>query len=127
MLPSEKNNFDKSITKRERACFEAGIKLGAIFHSVLAFPVQNDEKLIKKIQEGFRASFLSQPFVEDIDIQINLKSDKFTKVHEFDYTTIKSEDISIKLKINYDGTEIIGELRWIDELGYPLMYVSKIQ
>jgi len=121
-------HFDSSITERERACFEAGIKLGAIFHSILGFPVKNDQDAINAMQEGFIASFKAQPYVEDLEIKIELNADeRYTKRHEFDYTIVKDYMIRVNLSLKYKEVHIDARIDWIPELEYPLMYIKKIE
>jgi hypothetical protein len=119
--------FDASVSDRERACFEAGIKLGAIFHSVVGLPVLNKEDVIKAIQDGITASFKNQPYVRDLRLRINVDTGKqYTKRHEFDYTLIKEHMIDLELDLLYKQTRLSGKIQWIPELGYPLMYVKEI-
>jgi len=120
--------FDATATSRERACFEAGIKLGAIFHSILGFPVQNDHDAIQKIQDGFIASFKAQPYVQDLDIKIDLQTDeRYKKRHEFDYTIVKDYMIRVDLSLKFKDVLIDGRIEWLPELEYPLMYIKKLE
>nr|MDO8084234.1 dihydroneopterin aldolase family protein [Candidatus Sigynarchaeum springense]MDO8119120.1 dihydroneopterin aldolase family protein [Candidatus Sigynarchaeota archaeon] len=120
--------FDVSITDRERACFEAGIKLGAIFHSIIGMPVVNNEEVMRKVEDGVIASFKSQPFVRDLRFRINVDSGKqYTKRHEFDYTLIKEHMIDLEIDLVYKQTHITGKIQWIPELGYPLMFLKEIK
>ena len=120
--------FDASITDRERACFEAGIKLGAIFHSIIGLPVVNKDEVIRTIQDGITASFKNQPFVRDLHLRINIDAGKqYTKRHEFDYTLIKEHMIDLELDLVYKQTRLVGKIQWIPELGYPLMFLKEIK
>lgn len=120
--------FDPSMTARERACFEAGIKLGAIFHSLLAFPVKNEENVIKLMEEGFNASFKNQPYVADVKIRITVNTPgKNVKAHEFDYTIVKDYMIDVQLELLYDNVAVAARIEWMPDLNYPLMYVSSIR
>ncbi len=120
--------FDASITDRERACFEAGIKLGAIFHSIIGLPVVNKEEVVSTIQDGITASFKNQPYVRDLSLRINVGDGKqYTKRHEFDYTLIKEHMIDLELDLVYKQIRLTGKIQWIPELGYPLMYLKAIK
>ncbi|MEX2681468.1 MAG: dihydroneopterin aldolase family protein [Candidatus Sigynarchaeota archaeon] len=120
--------FDASITDRERACFEAGIKLGAIFHSIIGIPVVNKEEVMRKIEDGVIASFRNQPFVKDLRFRINIDNGKqYTKQHEFDYTLIKESMIDLELDLVYKQTRVLGKIQWIPDLGYPLMFLKEIK
>ncbi|MEM3512911.1 MAG: dihydroneopterin aldolase family protein, partial [Thermoplasmata archaeon] len=70
---------------RERACFEAGIKLATVYHQFVGTPVsmENVESLEKAIENGVRI----QPFVKDVKVQIR-KEKLRTKRDEYDYLTL---------------------------------------
>nr|MDO8117301.1 dihydroneopterin aldolase family protein [Candidatus Sigynarchaeota archaeon] len=119
--------FDPSISDRERACFEAGIKLGAIFHSILSFPVLNDKEVLTRIENGFRSSFKIQPYVKDLQIRIKIPDEKkFLKANEFDYTIIKDFMIDVELILEYKGITVHAVIKWVPELEYPLMAIRAI-
>ncbi|MHA1372048.1 MAG: dihydroneopterin aldolase family protein [Promethearchaeota archaeon] len=119
--------FDKSISNRERACFEVGIKLGAIFHSILSFPIRNDPVVLRQVELGFESSFRSQPYVDDIEVKLVIDdTSSFKKKDEFDYTLISEDMISVRVRLRYRGVVVVGLVRWVPELSYPLMYIDSI-
>jgi hypothetical protein len=109
---------------RERAVFEAGIKLGAIYHQFVGTPVSNSnvEVLEKAIEDGVRI----QPFVSDVIVKIDRDKLK-NKNDEYDYDSLSGNMLDVKLVINYKNKMITAKLEFIKELNYPLMYVSTIQ
>ncbi len=120
--------FDRSLSRRERACFEAGIKLGAIFHSILSFPVINDKDALSHVENGFRSSFMVQPYVTDLHIKIKMPDgDKFVKAHEFDYTIIKDYMIDVELILDFKGVRVKAVIKWQQDLDYPLMSIRSIR
>ena len=131
-LKSEKEHevdkhFNPSIDDRQRACFEAGIKLGAIFHSLLAFPVINEKKTLEAMEKGFMSSFKNQPYVKDLSIKIQpggKESDG--KGGEFEYTMIKDHMIDVNLELKYNDVSLLAVIKWVPELEYPLMYIKEI-
>lgn len=126
-LDPAKQQFDQTLSDRERACFEAGIKLGAIFHSLLAIPVQNQDVVLKSIEEGFTSAFKSQPYVEDLKIKVKMDDpEKFTKKNPYDYTVIKDYMLDVELSLRYGDTSLEACIKWLPELEYPLMFVSRI-
>jgi hypothetical protein len=119
--------FDVTITSKERACFETGIKLGAIFHSILGLPVRNQEETIRLLEDGINASFKSQPYVTHLQVRINVDSGKkYTKRTEFDYTIVKDYMIEVDVELVYKESRVSAGIRWVPELEYPLMFVKKI-
>ena len=46
-MDDDKIYFSPEITSRERACFEAGIKLGALYHILCGIPISSDKNTFK--------------------------------------------------------------------------------
>ena len=112
------NSYFKNLSDRERAVFEGGITLGALFHQFVGTPIslKNKEILEKSIEEAMK----NQPCVEDIQVEIvgDLKEDK--------YVSLDGNMLNVKLKIKVNNTVAILRLKYIKELDYPLMYVEEI-
>ena len=66
--------FSPDLSDRERACFETGIKLGALYHILIGIPISSNESVIKSIEKGIEAAISCQPYVKSI--KINLDKDK---------------------------------------------------
>ncbi|MFX0001657.1 MAG: dihydroneopterin aldolase family protein [Candidatus Hodarchaeota archaeon] len=124
---NEKIYFSPDISERERACFETGIKLGALYHILCGIPITSDEKIINSIEKGIEAAISCQPYVKSI--RIILDKDKITKNKstEFDYDEISGKIIRAELTLKYEAVEVIAKIDWIEDLQYPLMYIEKIQ
>ncbi|MFX0103564.1 MAG: dihydroneopterin aldolase family protein [Candidatus Hodarchaeota archaeon] len=119
--------FNPAVDDKQRVCFEAGIKLGAIFHSLLAFPVINEKKTLEAMQKGFITSFKNQPYVKDLDIKIHPGGKEIDrKEGEFEYTMIKDHMIDVNLEMKYNDVSLLAVIKWVPELEYPLMYIKEI-
>jgi hypothetical protein len=112
------NNYFKNLTDKERAVFEGGITLGALFHQFVGAPIslKNKEIMEKSIEESMK----NQPCVEDIQVKIvgDLKEDK--------YVSLDGNMLNVKLKIKVNDIVAILRLKYIKELDYPLMFVEEI-
>ena len=112
------NNYFKNLTAKERAVFEGGITLGALFHQFVGAPIslKNKEIMEKSIEESMK----NQPCVEDIQVKIvgDLKEDK--------YVSLDGNMLNVKLKIKVNDIVAILRLKYIKELDYPLMFVEEI-
>ncbi len=110
-------------TDAERAVFEAGIKLGTIYHQFVGAPVSsnNVEVLEKSIEEGAKV----QPFVKDAVVRID-RSKLREKSTEYDYLTLTGDMLDVKLTMKYKDVEVICEMKHIKEMDYPLMYVKDV-
>lgn len=108
-------------TDAERACFEAGIKLGALFHQFIGTPVsrRNAEALAAAMEGALR----TQPYVESARVELGggrLRSG----AHLFDYDPLGEDMIAAEVVVRYRGSRAVARLRWVEELGYPLMSVE---
>jgi hypothetical protein len=110
-------------SERERAVFEAGIKLGTIYHQFVGTPVAaaNVEILEKAIQDGVRV----QPFVKDAKVRISREALR-KKKDEFDYQTLTGNMLIVELTVAVGGTTVVGGMDYKEDLHYPLMYVKGI-
>lgn len=124
---NEKIFFSPNLTERERACFEAGIKLGALYHILSGIPIQNNEKIIKSIETGIEAAISCQPFVKSVKVNLDRTKIIGQKDSEFDYDEISGKIIRAEVLLQYESITIVAKVEWKDELEYPLMYIEKIQ
>ena len=123
---NEKIYFSPDLSERERACFETGIKLGALYHILCGIPITSDEKIINSIENGIETAISCQPFVQSVKITLDKGNIKGNKSTEFDYDEISGKIIHAKLTVKYDTIEILAKIDWIEDLQYPLMYIEKI-
>ena len=70
--------YFSNITSRERAIFEGGISMGALFHQFVGTPVNSETK--ENLERVIEDSFRLQTAIEDVEVKINL-----TDNTEFDY------------------------------------------
>ena len=104
--------------------FEAGIKLGTIYHQFVGTPLcaANVDILERAIEDGVRV----QPFVKEVKVHIDRSTLRKKKRDEFDYQTLHGNMLSVKLRIQVENVSVLAEMRYIEELRYPLMFVSEI-
>jgi len=110
-------------TERERTVFEAGIKLGTIYHQFVGTLVAaaNVDILERAIEDGVRV----QPFVKDVKVSISREALR-QKKDEFDYQTLTGNMLNVELTISIDRTTVIAGMDFKTDLHYPLMYVKEI-
>lgn len=113
-----------SCTDTERAAFEAGIKLGTIFHQFIGAPISrsNVDDMEKTIEKCARI----QPFVEDVEVKIN-RDLLHDKKDIYDYYTLYANMLEVHIELKYRDVLIIAEMREIEDLSYPLMYIKEIR
>ncbi|GAH22351.1 unnamed protein product, partial [marine sediment metagenome] len=85
---NKKVYFSSNISLRERASFEIGIKLGALYHILCGIPISSDTKVIDSIENGIEAAISCQPYVKSVKINIDREKIKGDKSTEFEYDEI---------------------------------------
>ena len=111
--------YFSNITSRERAIFEGGISMGALFHQFVGTPVniKTKEGLERTIEESFKL----QPAIENVEVKINLNDNT-----GFDYISLSGDMLDVRIHTVVDDVKAIIRIEYIEELNYPLMYVEKI-
>jgi hypothetical protein len=112
-----------SCSDSERAAFEAGIKLGTIYHQFVGVPlsVENVETLEKAIEAGSRV----QPFVEDVAVRID-RSKLKKKRGMYDYVSLTGDMLDVTLVVRYRSARVKASMKLIEEMNYPLMFIEEI-
>lgn len=116
--------YFSKMTDREHAIFEAGISLGAIFHQLVGMPV-NLEK-IGELEKALSNAFSIQPFKKEIEIKINAEKLKKGLTEPYNYGVVTPESLIVKVVVEYGDARVTARLEWLDEIGYPLMYVEEV-
>lgn len=117
--------FTKEINDKERAIFEAGIKLGAIYHQLIGLPIPRDKTSVSLLVKSLQDSFKTQPYVENLAININQTGCISTK--PYDYKEINGKLLNINLTIRYGKARVKATLKYIEEINYPLAYITSIE
>ncbi|MEA4977965.1 MAG: dihydroneopterin aldolase family protein [Methanomassiliicoccaceae archaeon] len=116
------SRFDCSV--RERALFEAGIKMGTIYHQFVGTPV--DKNGVETLEAAMVKSICSQPYVESASIHID-RSVFDRSLDRYSYFSLTGEKIDAVVRIKIHGVSVTAEMRYDPEIGYPLMFVSNIE
>jgi hypothetical protein len=104
------------ITDRDRAIFEAGIKLGALYHQWVGTPVSR--KSAASVESAIEKAVILQPYVEEITVRLN--RDLMTE-NIFGYSELTGMmfDVEITTRVNFTYCRA----RLSPDGGYPLMKV----
>lgn len=117
--------FPSDLTTKERAVFEVGIKLGALYHIAMGIPISKNPETIESIETALENSIKSQPYITEVEVLINQEKIRGDKSHEFDYSQINSTILEAEIKLQYKDVHVTGVLEWNEELEYPLMYIKE--
>ena len=109
---------------KERALFEAGIKMGTIYHQFVGVPLDQDS--VDALEDAIEKGVLVQPYVESVDVRID-RSIFGPKGDEYSYHSLSGEMLDVALVIKIDNVRVKTEMRYDPVLKYPLMYVSELE
>ena len=111
-------------SEAERAAFEAGIKLGTIYHQFVGVPVSSSS--VDTLEKAIEAGCSVQPFVESVKVTIDRNRLK-DKRGQFDYVSLTGEMLSVDLVVAYKDARVEARMRYVEEMDYPLMFVRRVE
>lgn len=106
---------------KDRALFEAGIKMGTIYHQFVGVPV--DQNSVDALEDAIEKGVLVQPYVKDVKVRID-RNVFGPKKDEYSYVSLSGEMLDVVLTIMIDDVQVTAEMRYDAVLKYPLMFVS---
>ena len=116
--------MEHEITDRDKASFEVGIKLGALFHQFTEMPISPE--ILKDVERTIEKSVSLQPYVKEVSVSIN--EDLVRKrLSAFKYCGLSGDMFDIKVKVKYGKWLVTARLKYDKKLRYPLMYLEKIE
>ena len=113
-----------SCGERDRALFEAGIKMGTIYHQFVGTPVSS--ATVEELERAISSSIRVQPYVEDAVVRIDRRSIPDGD-GTYEYASRTGDMIDAVVSVRVGGTRVVAEMRYDPELDYPLMYVSSVE
>ncbi|HTS33055.1 MAG TPA: dihydroneopterin aldolase family protein [Thermoplasmata archaeon] len=111
------------LSRREALLFEAGIKLGGIFHQYLGIPVSR--RTARDLARAIEDAVSLQPYVEAIDVRIDPTRGGRTGVGRFAYRYLTPEMLHVRVRLRDGPTEVVARLEHRSDLRYPLMSVDR--
>ncbi|NJD78228.1 MAG: hypothetical protein FIB08_14245 [Candidatus Methanoperedens sp.] len=115
----------EEVNDRDKAVFEAGIKLGALYHQFIGTPVSKDtaDSLERTIEE----SIILQPYVRSISVSIDREMVAKKQNPKFGYCELEGRMLNVSLQVRYKSMIAYAELAYEEENDYPMMSVKKIE
>ncbi|MBN1167910.1 MAG: dihydroneopterin aldolase family protein [Methanospirillaceae archaeon] len=107
------------ISDREKAAFEAGIKLGAIYHQWVGTPLSSASA--KSLEDAITKSHILQPYVTDISVSLDREA---MAPNTYGYCELTGMMLDISLTIRINTTLCRAHLHPVH--GYPLMEIEEI-
>lgn len=109
---------------RERALFEAGIKMGTLYHQFVGMPVSC--RSVEGLERTMSEAIMVQPYVEEARVRI-VRDAIPAGDDEYSYASLTGEMIDAVIRIRIGEASVTAEIRYDEELRYPLMYVSDLE
>lgn len=108
---------------RDRAAFEAGIKLGSLFHQYVGAPLNRGSA--RDLERAIESATRVQPLVEDARVRIDRKRLKGRGPYK--YASLSDEMLHAEVTVRVGQARATAVLRYVPELDYPLMYLKDIR
>lgn len=112
-------------TDRDNALFEAGIKLGALYHQFTGSPVNLNT--VSSLEQAIQESISVQPYVEEISVKIDRDMLKGKLNDEFGYSELQGPMLKVKITVRYGSSRVKVGMEYDPELRYPLMKILEIK
>ncbi len=113
------------VNERDRAVFEAGIKLGALYHQFVGTPISLET--IDDLARMIEQSIILQPYVRSVSVSIDREMVRKKQNPKFGYCELEGRMLNVSLQILYNNTIAQAELVYDEEQDYPLMSIKKIE
>lgn len=108
---------------RERAAFEAGIKMATIYHQFVGTPVNRSS--VAGLEEAMSRAIEVQPFVLSASVRID--RGVFPDGDDtYSYVSLTGVMIDAVVTVRVGSETVTAEMRYDPVLDYPLMYISNI-
>ena len=106
------------IPDREKAIFEAGIKLGALYHQWVGTPISRNSAA--GVEKAIEQAVILQPFVEEITVRLDRT---LMTPNAFGYSELSGLMFDVDIVTRVGFTYCRARLAQKD--GYPLMQVTE--
>ena len=111
-------------TERDNALFEAGIKLGALYHQFTGAPV--NISTVDSLEQAIKESISVQPYVEKISVTIDRDMVTSRTGEKFKYCELEGRMLEVEARITFGGITATVGLKYDQSLDYPLMCIIDI-
>ena len=106
------------VNERDQAVFEAGIKLGALYHQWVGTPVSR--KSVASVETAIEQAVILQPFVEEITVRLDRS---LMTENVFGYSELSGLMFSVEIVTRVGFTYCRAHLA--PHNGYPLMQIME--
>lgn len=115
--------YFKNISPRERAIFEGGITMGALFHQFEGTPVNLQS--VELLENAIKGAMELQPCVDKVEVTINREMLEDIE-NEFEYASLSGNMLDVRVVSVFGDSKAVIRMKFIEEIDYPLMYVEEV-
>ncbi|MEA2052458.1 MAG: dihydroneopterin aldolase family protein [Euryarchaeota archaeon] len=115
--------IEGKVLDRDIAVFEAGIKLGALYHQFIGTPVST--ATAEELGTAIEKSVSLQPWVSSVEVKIDREKVRENE-NECRYCELRGEMLGVNVVVLYEEVEVHARVRYEEDMGYPLMRVEKV-
>ena len=109
-------------TDAQRACFEAGIKFGSLYHQFAGTPVSPASA--RSLERAMAEAIENQPYCESVAVDIDDDAVRDAIDHDEGYAELTGRLMEVEMRIDYRG--VTARTRMETEDGYPLMRLVEV-
>ncbi len=114
-----------SLTPHEALLFEAGIKLGGVFHQYLGIPVT--PSTAPSVARTIATAIGLQPYVVEAEVRLRPARGGPVGRGRFAYRYLTAEMLDVRVRLADGRTEVVARLAPRADLRYPLMRVERLR
>lgn len=112
------------ISRREALLFEAGVKLGGVFHQYLGVPVSR--RTSRSLARAIERAVALQPFVRSVRVRILPGRGGPSGRGRFGYRYLVAEMLRVDVELADGPVRVLARLQYRPDLRYPLMSVVRV-
>ncbi|HEX59565.1 MAG TPA: hypothetical protein ENF26_05410 [Methanomicrobia archaeon] len=110
------------VSDRDIAAFEAGIKLGALYHQFIGTPLSLET--VEVVENAISRSVSLQPYVKAVKVRIDREKVR-VRTTRFGYCELCGDMLDVQLVVEYRGVKVHASLKFDGE--YPLMFLESVE
>jgi dihydroneopterin aldolase len=111
------------LSRREALLFEAGVKLGGVFHQYLGIPVSR--RTAPGVARTIERAVALQPYVVRVRARIDVRRGGPLGRGRFAYRYLSAEMLDVAVRLKDGADEVDARLAHRPDLRFPLMRVER--
>ncbi|HXW66610.1 MAG TPA: dihydroneopterin aldolase family protein [Thermoplasmata archaeon] len=123
-MPGARTLHRATLTRREALLFEAGVKLGGLFHQYFGMPVA--PRTARGIARTIERAVALQPFVVRVRARVRPERGGPVGPGRFAYRYLSPEMLEVVVELRDGPITVTARLEHRTDLRYPLMSVERV-